>query len=280
MNPLTEIRLILFRELRRQFRSTKGLVLVILSVLVATLISLALAYGEKKQREMMPVELTPEQRQAVLAEFLEKTGKDAATAKYLASIPQTVLSMWKVATFTTPWLVLLLGYDSLASDVQYRTIRFWTVRTRRSSYFLGKWLGLFTTVAALHLAISSIVWVVSAVMGTDNIGSILRWGVQLWILSLPITAAWTGLASGIGSFFRTPMVALLTIFGTYIVVGIVAIIGAVRDIEFLTFFWPNSLDDKFLLADTKHVGVGLLACALYAALPLVTGAFALSKRDV
>lgn len=280
MNPLTEIRLILFRELRRQFRSTKGLVLVILSVLVATLISLALAYGEKKQREMMPVELTPEQRQAVLAEFLEKTGKDAATAKYLASIPQTVLSMWKVATFTTPWLVLLLGYDSLASDVQYRTIRFWTVRTRRSSYFLGKWLGLFTTVAALHLAISSIVWVVSAVMGTDNIGSILRWGVQLWILSLPITAAWTGLASGIGSFFRTPMVALLTIFGTYIVVGIVAIIGAVRDIEFLTFFWPNSLDDKFLLADTKHVGVGLFACALYAALPLVTGAFALSKRDV
>ena len=40
----------------------------------------------------------------------------------------------------TPMLVALMGFDSISADIQHKGVRYWTLRTRRASYFVGKWL--------------------------------------------------------------------------------------------------------------------------------------------
>ena len=41
-----------------------------------------------------------------------------------------------------------------------RRVRYWTLRTRRASYFVGKWLGLWATVSAVTFAMHALIWIV------------------------------------------------------------------------------------------------------------------------
>ena len=59
--------------------------------------------------------------------------------------------LFGVSLVLMPAVVLLLGFDSVSAERQHRTVRYWTIRTRRASYIVGKFLGLWATCGIVAL---------------------------------------------------------------------------------------------------------------------------------
>jgi ABC-type transport system involved in multi-copper enzyme maturation permease subunit len=170
-------------------------------------------------------------------------------------------------------------------------VRYWTLRTRRGSYYVGKFLGLWAVVATLTLVMHAIVWVVMIARADAPAGDTLAWGLRFWFIVALIAGAWCAIATLIGSLFRTPMVGLLLTCAAFFVMFFVGFIlpnaNASADPEevsratvFLRFLYPNSLDSWLLSPEPQRVLSGLAVCAVYAIAASVVGSFAFARRDV
>ena len=84
MNPLAEIALIVSRELRKNLRSVKGIILFALSLLGGTAISLLLLKLEELRRAKLG-DMPPEGMRALREEAYAEVFHDPEMGKYLAS---------------------------------------------------------------------------------------------------------------------------------------------------------------------------------------------------
>ena len=278
MSPATEVKLVMFRELRRNFRSVKGIILSIISLIGGCGAALLLVkYQEFKREKLSDMSATDLQgvREKGLAEVY-----DLDTAKHLAAAPEVLFAVLMLTIWLTPLVISMLGYDTVSSDVQYRSIRYWTVRSRRWSYFLGKFAGLFCTVSAITFAMHLLIWCVCIARGEANAGETFAWGFRFWATTLPMSAAWCAVATFVSSLFRVPIVALLVTMTAFFGLWLVWIIGMAAHAEALTYVYPNYYD-KFLLS--PHIwralaGVG--GCLAIASVALGGGMTLFSRRDV
>ena len=278
MSPLLEIRFITQRELRKNFRSIKGIALGVLTLLGGSSIALLIAkYEEFKHKELNAV--SPEQIHDLRQKGLEKF-YDFDTAKWLADSPEVLLGLFGFTVWLTPLLIALMGFDSISPDIQHRSVRYWSLRTRRYSYFLGKWAGLWTTVSAVTLAMDFIVWMVTIGRGDATAAITLGWGVRFWLTTLPLSAVWCGIAVLISSVFRSPIIALLTTFGAFFVLWVLYLIGAFAGWEWMLYVYPNHYDHLFLDPKIHRVGIGILACLGMTGLYVGAGSALFSRRDV
>ena len=273
------------RELRRSIRSVKGIILAVLTLLggfVASLICVWLEGNDRQAAQVTTTEGYIELKKAAI----EKATGDAAFASYAASVPTSLLVFLKITVWLGPLLIALLGFDLMSSELQHRSVRFWTVRTRRWSYFTGKMLGLWATVALITLVINVVAGTVVAVRGYVTVTQLLTWGVRFWFVAALIAGTWAALASFISSCFRTPILSLLTTFVTFFVMWMVSLIGFVarardmletgvqKDMAWYEYLYPNSYDTlliqpevtKFLTALGVLLGFVLVANAAGAAL--------------
>lgn len=278
MSPLQEVRHIVLRELRKNFRSIKGIALGILTLLGGSGIALLIAKAyEFKRQELGQVspEAIHEARLAIL-----KKAYELDTANWLADAPDALLGLLNFTIWLTPLLIALMGFDSIAPDIQHRSVRYWTLRSRRWSYFIGKWAGLWATVSIVTFALDLFVWTVTIVRGDAPAASTLTWGLRFWLISLPMSAVWCGIAVLISSLFRSPIVALLTTFGAFFVLWVAFLIGAVTHWEPLVYVYPNHYDYFLLNPRIDRVGIGLLACLGMTGLYVVAGSTLFARRDV
>src|SRR5208337_2799545 len=105
-------------------------------------------------------------------------------------------------------LVLLVGFDQLAGEIQHRTIRYTAGRAHRPSIVVGKALGIWGVVSIMVLVLHLTVWVIILVRGTSPAAQVFSWGARFWLFSSMCAAAYVGYASVVSSLFRTPIVAL------------------------------------------------------------------------
>ncbi len=287
MNPLVEIWLIVAREFHRNLRSTKGLVMLGLSVLGAIASVMPLFEDVWKKAEG----LGPEALHDGKAQILARLYHDEKVGERLADAPLRLLVFFFIAVWLVPLLVAIVGFDGISSDLQYRTVRYWTLRTRRSSYFVGKFLGLWAVVATLTLAMHALVWTVMIARGDATAGVTLAWGLRFWSIVALVGGAWCAIATLVGSLFRTPMVGLLLTFAAFFLMYFVGFIipNAARGpdgeevsnvVVFLRFLYPNSLDGRLLSIEPQRFLVGLGVCAFYAIAASVVGSLAFTRRDV
>ncbi len=148
--------------------------------------------------------------QAAWEEQAVKAGSDPDVAHYMTHMPLSLVTFLKVLVWIGPLLVALLGFDSISGDLQHRGIRYWTVRTRRWSYLLGKFFGLWGIVSMVTLALTVLSSVVVLIRGYITIGDFFSWGLRCWLVSALIVGTWTAVAMFISSRFKTPLFALLT----------------------------------------------------------------------
>jgi ABC-type transport system involved in multi-copper enzyme maturation permease subunit len=278
VRPLSEIRFVVERELRKNFRSVKGIVLMVLSLLGGSSIALLIAkYNAFKRDELGALDPAAihDLREKALAKVY-----DVDTAKSLADSPEVLLALLVLTVWLTPMLVALMGFDSIAPDIQHRSVRYWTIRTRRWSYFVGKWFGLWATVSAVTFVMDAVIWIVCIVRGEATAGATLAWGLRFWLTSLPMSAVWCGIAILISSLFRSPIVALLLTFAGFFVLWVVYLTAAVSDTNALLYVYPNFYDHLLLNAHAYKVATGLGACLGMAALYVAGGSFIFAKRDV
>jgi ABC-type transport system involved in multi-copper enzyme maturation permease subunit len=305
VNPLVEVWLIVARELRKNMRSVKGLVMLGLSVLgaIATVMRQPRFEEMLKKAEGMGAEAFHDAK----AQIISGLYRDDKIGERLADAPVRLVLFFFIAVWLTPMLVAVLGFDGISADLQHRSVRYWTIRTRRASYYVGKYLGLWAAVASMTFVMHAIVWAVMIARVDAPASDTLTWGLRFWLISLPITGAWCAVATLIGSFFRTPMVGLLLTCAAFFVMFFVGFVlanayagidaaqaaqaakaidaaNAVHEeskaLVFLRFLYPNSLDAWLLSQEPQRVLAGLGVTVFYAVATCLGGSLAFAKRDV
>jgi ABC-type transport system involved in multi-copper enzyme maturation permease subunit len=289
MSPLAEIVIIARREVRRSARSVKGVLVGLLTLLGALLISLVCVWIEGASRANAPsaAEFIELKRQA-----LEKATGDGVLSAYLAKSPTSLFFFLEATVWLAPILVALLGFDTVAGELQGRSVRYWTVRVRRSSYFLGKLFGLWATVGVVALAMNAIAGVVVLGRGYVTMGELLFWGLRFWLVALVIAGAWSGLATLVSACFRTPMLSLLATAGVFWALGIFGVVaagarrsdalvrGITRPMSWYEYLYPNSYDVALLTPERGKFFVALgILLALIAGVAAL-GAALFQRRDL
>jgi ABC-type transport system involved in multi-copper enzyme maturation permease subunit len=279
VSPLSEVRFVAQRELRKSFRSAKGIVLLILSLLGGTAVTLLLAWVQQLKREKL-AGITPEAMEAARESAMTEAFGDPATGKMLAHTPEVLLAVFFITIWLTPLLISLLGFDNVSGDLQHKTVRYWTLRTRRASYMIGKWLGVWTTVSAITLTMHAVIWVVCIVRGEAPAATALGWGLRLWVITLPISAVWCAITTFVSSLFKTPILALLATFAVFFVLWVTFLLGLRFDVRALTYVYPNTYDGFLINTRVDRWMTGLAACIGMTALYVAASSYIFTKRDV
>jgi len=279
------------RELRRSVRSVKGIVLGVLTLMgafVTSLVCVWLEGSERQSQNVVSTEAYIELRKAAI----EKATGDASFAAYAASVPTSLLIFLKVTVWLAPLLIALLGFDLMSSELQHRTVRFWTVRTRRWSYFTGKMLGLWAVVALMMLVLNIIAGTVAAVRGYVTPMQLVTWGLRFWLVAVVIAGSWAAIATFISSCFRTPMLSLLTTFLAFFVMWVVSLIGFIvrardyvdtgvqKDMAWYEYLYPNTYDTLLLSPETTKVLTALGILVGFVMVANAAGAALFQRRDI
>ncbi len=304
MSPVAEIRLVAMRELTRSVRSVKGIAVGAITLLGAIATSFLVVFMQNAdvQKAGSTEALTELHRQ-----ILEKQTGDAALAAYLAPMPEALSTFLDVTVWLGPLLVALLGFDLVAGELQSKSVRFWAVRSRRSSYFAGKLLGLWALVGLVTLVLDVIVNVVAVAKGVVTGHELLSYAPRSWLVAFLIAGAWAAIATFISSCFRQPIVALLT-FGTFFVLWVLNAVGAalrVRDVmvaaaaaaadapegappphlslpamHWYEYLYPNNYKPLLLSPEGKSVVIGLMLVLAYVVVAIAAGSVLFRKRDI
>jgi ABC-type transport system involved in multi-copper enzyme maturation permease subunit len=300
VSPASEIALIAGRELKKSIRSVKGIILGILTLLGSLLAVLICIWLESNVRQDMGAESTQAYQDAY-EQAAVKAGTDPGVAHYIAHMPLSLVTFLKVLVWIGPLLVALLGFDSVSGDMQHRSVRFWTVRSRRWSYLLGKFFGLWGIVSIVTLALTVLSSLAVLVRGYITIGDFFTWGLRCWVISAMIVGVWTAVATFISSRFKTPLLALLTTFGAFFCMWLPGFIGwamrwgsaiqqssnskaaarnIVTNIHWFEYLYPNGYDDLLLSPKPIDFAKGAGACAIYMIVFVGLASALFAKKDV
>jgi len=301
LSPVAEIRLIATRELTRSVRSVKGIAVGAITLLGAIAASFLVVFMQNADVEKAGSQeaLTELHRQ-----IIEKQTGDAALAASLASMPEALSTFLGITIWLGPLLVALLGFDLIAGELQSKSVRYWAVRSRRSSYFAGKLLGLWALVGLVTLVLDLIVNAVAVAKGVVTGHELLAWGPRSWLVAFLVAGAWAAIATFISSLFRQPIVALLTTFGTFFVLWVLSAVGSalrLREVllaaaamadtpdakppvlppmHWYEYLYPNNYKELLLSPESKSVVIGLMLVLAYIVASIAAGSVLFRRRDI
>jgi ABC-type transport system involved in multi-copper enzyme maturation permease subunit len=292
LNPALEIQLLVGREIRRSVRSAKGIVLGVVTLLgaIATsfLVTTLEAAGRRAAGGLSAQEFSELQRQTI-----EQQTGNASLAAQEASMPLSLRAFLTVTIWLSPLLIALLGFDAVSGELQHRSVRFWTVRARRTSYFAGKLLGLWALVALVTLVIQTIAGGVALVKGYVTPGQLFSWGLRFWLVAVAIAGAWAAIAVVTSSLFRTPVVALLTTMATFFVLWLFGMAGEFSrarssldahvldtSMRWYEYLYPNAYQSLLLAQDGHDVFRGAALLLGFVVCAAVGGAVLFERRDL
>ncbi len=281
MHPIREIGFVVQRELRRNFRSARGIALYALTLLgglVSTLIGTKVSDMTAEVRG----EYGTEAVNIGAVKFYEVLYRnDSIVAERLSHAPSTLVVTAWASVWLCPLLVALIGFDAISAERQHRTLRYLTVRSRRGSYFVGKWLGLWATTSIVLFGVQLISWICDLVLVHDAPEDVFTWGPALFAVALPILGAWSALATFMGSFVKTPMIALLLIFGSFTISWILGNFQASESQwRYVAFAYPGSFDHYLLRTGVKQFLIGLGAAMAFPLLFVGGGALLFKRSEV
>jgi ABC-type transport system involved in multi-copper enzyme maturation permease subunit len=273
---LEEVRLVAGREIQKSFRSRKGIALATISIAGGGGLSVLFAWIDRMRIENSLS--TVESGEMLRKVYTQVYG--AETGDFLAPAPYVLWLMLMATLFALPLLVALLGFDGVAGELQHRTVRYWVVRVRRSAYVVGKFVGLWSAVLAVTLAIHVIVWGAAVGVGHQPVDRVIGWGAYLFAVVVPISAAWCGVATVVGSQFRLPMLALLSICAATFGLWFLRMVAVFKGIDALEYVYPNAYDRLLLSPRLANVALGAAGVGLIAVATTLGAALAFARRDL
>lgn len=271
-----EVGLVAQREVLRNIRSTKGIAmfaLFFLGGLVPAVVRLML--------RKMAGDVSDEVVRATFQGYLAKQYDSEAIAKHLSNAPPIVYFLFQGTLMFLPLLVLAVGFDQIAGEIQHRTIRYSAGRATRASLVAGKALGIWGVVAVMITVLHLTVWIVHLAQGGQSVGPLFSWGGRMLFFSVACAGAYVGFASLMSSIFKTPIVALFVGAGTGFAIWLLnGILGYFPTTEKLTWIFPNRYEKLLIEPDPLTVLAGIGLFLLWGGL-CVTGASAIvARRDI
>jgi ABC-type transport system involved in multi-copper enzyme maturation permease subunit len=279
MNPVLEVWLVAARDCRKNVRSFKGLVMFGIALLGALVSTFRLPKFEEAMDDVH--KLGAEQLHSVKAQIFSKLYGDEGVGEVLAGAPMKLVILFFIGVWLTPLLVMIIGFDGISADLQYRSVRYWASRARRPSYYVGKFLALWAIVGLVSLVMQVIIWGVTIVRAEAPAAETIQWGLRFWAASLPITGAWCGVATLTSSLFRTPMLSLLGTCATFFALFFTGlVIGKWVEVMPMRFLYPNNFDGLIVGGTHTQSLEGLGVCLAYILLTTGLGSVILTERDV
>lgn len=285
MQVVSEVLLTFARELKRTLRSAKGVGGLALFLLGGAGVAITLFSAlDRAHYWNSETGLRDGIRRQALEAMYEGDARKDAIVTYLMRMPEPVMAFYQIAAFFLAMLTMVWGFDSVAGDVQYRTIRYVTLRARRPSLVVGRWLALWVSGMVVTLIVSLILWAGLASKGVFPIGDVIHYGLRTWIATGTLALWYSALTIFSSSLYRTPVLALLTSGGLATLLFFLRHLSgaswapgwlrAVHDA------FPGSWDDRLIGPEFAQWGAGTGVCLLWSAVAIAAASAILSKRDV
>jgi ABC-type transport system involved in multi-copper enzyme maturation permease subunit len=280
-----EVGIVAQRELYRNLRSTKGIAMfslfllggLVFSMLVSTFLGLLL----KKAAQQAGMTSIPDEVQRQLFEGYLSEFYDEPTAKHLGGAPAVLYFLFRGTLIFLPFLVLLVGFDQLAGEIQHRTIRYTVGRAQRASIVVGKALGVWGVISVMVLVLHVTVWIFLVARGGGSFGQVLSWGGRFWLFSSVCAASYVGFSAIVSALFRTPVVALFAGIGAGAVLWLsYGLLGLFPRTEAATWAFPNAYEKLMLLPGPLQVLGGSALFIAWGALCVAGATLIMVKRDV
>ncbi len=274
-------------ELGRTLRSARVVVLLLLYAMF-TVTALSVVHGIAKSiTAQTDVQVAagadPEAVQKLMDEAHKKFvstffADDDAMAEALLVIPLVLLVVFKTSLRFLPLFAGIMGFDQLSGEVGPRSIRYLTVRSRRSSVMLGKFFAQATLLAGLMLLVDVGLCLHARFTEPDfATGAMAMVLARFWVSAVVFSSAYLALTALCSALFRQPAVSL--VFNLIVLFGfwLLALVGEffrlepdpklpaelagqmVSKLAYLRYasVWHYSSD--LLHPDLSHSGVAALA---------------------
>jgi ABC-type transport system involved in multi-copper enzyme maturation permease subunit len=295
LNGLNETAVIWGAECRRTVRSARVVALLALYSMFSLLVLLVVGGITKTLREQLDTQVAQAGADAAAATQVADQfrqgflgfllGGDQAMMEALAQVPLVVLVVFKVTLFFLPVYIAIMGFDQVSGEVGPRSIRYLTVRSRRSSLLLGKFLSQATVLLGLVLIIDLAIFIYAAFTTQDfTAGSFAINLLKFWLAAVVFSLAYLALTTFCSSIFRAP--ALSLIFNIFMLFGfwLVNLMGSFATekspMSYVRYLTPSHYANNLLHPRLAEFAVSGAAYAVFALLFLGGALFVLRARDL
>lgn len=288
MSPLRETLVVFAHEMRRNLRSAKTLVLLILYALATALSGVLFVAATRTAQESISTmsggqTLRPEQLDELKMGGLSLIfGQDPALVRYLVEIPLVVVFFFWFALLFLPLLTALMGFDQISGELQSRSLRFVSLRARRGSLLAGKVLAQ----AALLLGLTAVVnlgifgYAAASTEGF-KVGVGLFSMIKFWLLGLVYASSYIGLSALCSTLFRVPIFSLLTALCVLFGFWLAALLSRFSSwLGFLSYVLPSHYERGLFSPEWDKLLPSMGAYAAFAAIFLCLAWLSLRARDL
>ncbi|MBL6975975.1 MAG: ABC transporter permease subunit [Deltaproteobacteria bacterium] len=261
-------------DLGTALRTRRALAAVLLYVLVAVGTGAGLVWVDMElgrhfdtARVAVNIASTADSNVPSLDEVLSKLpGVDAEMARHLLDMPLIVLGYFSITLFLLPFLVALVSFDIVNSEVRNRSARFVLLRCSRTTLLSGKFLshGLLLATATLlaNVAIFFYAWWRMPDIPAARTALLLG---QYWALSLVVGFCYLSLATLVSSLVDGGGLSMVAMFVVLIALSILSssdAVGFLSPSNYKLALWsPEALVVLGNLAALAAFGTGFLALA-------------------
>jgi ABC-2 type transport system permease protein len=270
-------------ECRRTVRSARVVALLGLYSMFSLLVLLVVGGITKAGADAAAgVQVAEEMRKGFLG-FL--VGGDQAMMEALAQVPLVVLVVFKVTLFFLPVYIALMGFDQVSGEVGPRSIRYLTVRARRSSLLLGKFLSQATVLLGLVLIIDLAIFVYAAFTTPDFAPASLALNLlKFWLAAVVFSLAYLALTTFCSGLFRSPALSLIfnifMLFGFWLVNTVGSFASEGNPLAYVRYLSPSHYANNLLHPRLAEFAVSGAAYAAFAVVFLGAALFVLRARDL
>lgn len=210
---------------------------------------------------------------------------DRALLEALASVPLVALLIFRLSLFALPAFAALMGFDQISGELGPRSIRYLTIRARRSSILLGKFLAQATVLLTLALLVDAGLYLYAKVTTPDfttaqMVFALLKAGLAAILFSL----AYVALTTLCSTLFRTPAIGLIVNLMLWMMDFFLWLLqdkvhwSLIPD--FLRFLRPSYYATNLLHPELTQFGISAGAYLGFTALFLAAAILVLRRRDL
>src|SRR5262249_49233094 len=278
-------------ELLRMLRSARALVLLglysmfsLLVLVIVGSIGKAVRASVSSQVGQLGSDAAAQQafaqlRTGILGFFFSD---DPAVLEALKEIPLVVLIVFKVTLVFLPAYVALMGFDQISGELGTRSIRYLTVRARRSSVLFGKVLGQAALLLGLVLVIDLGIFTYAKATNEDFTPAMLASSLpRFWAAAIVFSLAYVALTSLCSTLFRSAALSLVVNLTGLFTFWLMDVLGrADSNFAAIRFASPSHYATALLDPRPAQFAMGVGAYAAFAALFLAAAYAVIRSRDL
>ncbi len=282
-------------ECRRTLRSGRVLALLALYSLFSLLVLLVVGGITRALREQLDMQIAQAGANSAAADQVTEefrkgflgflVGGDQAVMEALAQVPLVVVVVFKATLFFLPLYVAIMGFDQVSGEVGPRSIRYLTVRARRLSLLLGRFLSQATVLLGLVLIIDAGIFVYAWLTTPEfTFGSFALNLLKFWLAAVVFSLSYLALTTLCSSLFRSPAVSLVFNFILLFIFWLMDTIGRASGetgtLRFLRYLSPSYYSGNLLHPKLAEFGASGAAYAGFATVFLLGAYAVLRARDL